>query len=288
MYNGVSLGSVTAIDYWTWVTTNGGGLNNSCQAVYIILNISRNNNAIIDDLLFFEPCYQNGTYPTLYSQGPVPNQCGSNFNCVAFNTWQHWNAGIGGWWSLLDSCPPCGGPPLTTLAAYAAQYPSAVIRNAVGPTKGGVRLTAGFGGPLDWGNFDGNTDAFTIGVFGNNTTYNFEPTSGVPQVTGGGRINGLPSGQATFGFNVRQRNSIVTGHLNYRNHTNGAELNCPVTTLSFSGNTATFGNTGGGCTYSVTVEDNGDPGKGQDMFSITSSADTNSGTLTSGNIQIHK
>src|SRR5206468_2271809 len=37
-----------------------------------------------------------------------------------------------------------------------------------------------------------------LGVSGNNTTYNFEPTSGVPQVTGGGQINGLPSGRATF------------------------------------------------------------------------------------------
>ena len=38
LYNGVSLGSITAIDYWTWVKTNGGGANNSCQAVYILLN----------------------------------------------------------------------------------------------------------------------------------------------------------------------------------------------------------------------------------------------------------
>ena len=136
LYNGVSLGSITAIDYWTWVTTNGGGFNNSCQAVYIILNVSRNNNAIVDDLLFFEPCYQNGTYPTLYSQGPVPNQCVSNpTNCVVFNTWQHWNAGIGGWWSLLDSCPPCGGPPLTTLAAYAAQYRARKVTTMVKQAK---------------------------------------------------------------------------------------------------------------------------------------------------------
>src|SRR2546428_3722329 len=45
LYDGVSLGNISAIDYWTWVTTNGGGFNNSCQAVYIILNVSRNNNA---------------------------------------------------------------------------------------------------------------------------------------------------------------------------------------------------------------------------------------------------
>src|SRR5438132_9212933 len=83
LYNGVSLGAITAIDYWTWVTTNGGGANNSCQAVYILLNVDRNNIGIIDDHLFFEPCYQNGTYSTLFYSGSIPNQCVSNPNCVA-------------------------------------------------------------------------------------------------------------------------------------------------------------------------------------------------------------
>ena len=182
LYNGISLGAISSVNYWTWVTKNGGGLNNSCQAVYILLNVDRYNTGTVDDFLFFEPCYQNGTYSTLSYSGPVPNQCGSNPACVSFNTWQFWNAKIGGWWSADDSA---GGPPLTTLSAYAAQYPMAVIRNGVGPTKGGVRLTAGFGGPTDWGQFDGNTDAFTIGIAGRRTvTYNFEP-AGACQRGGG-------------------------------------------------------------------------------------------------------
>src|SRR2546422_9079980 len=86
LYYGVSLASITAIDYWTRVTTNGGGFNNSCQAVYIILNVDRDNDGMgifgtFDDFLFFEPCYQNGTYSTLSYSGPVPNQCGTNPNC---------------------------------------------------------------------------------------------------------------------------------------------------------------------------------------------------------------
>src|SRR5437899_11637252 len=93
LYNGVSLGAITAIDYWTWVTTNGGGANNSCQAVYILLNIDRDNNGTVDDFLFFEPCYQHGTYSTLSYSGPVPNHRRSNPAGGAFNRWQHWNAG---------------------------------------------------------------------------------------------------------------------------------------------------------------------------------------------------
>jgi hypothetical protein len=182
LYDGLDLGNITELRYWTYVVTNGGGLNNSCQAVYIILNVDRDNNGTIDDNMFFEPCYQNGGYPTLSYSGPIPNQCGSNPNCVVFNMWQGWNAAIGGWWSGLDSA---GGPPLTTLADYAAQYPNAVIRNGLGATKGGVRLVAGFGGPADWGNFNGNTDAFTI----NGTTYDFEllnvPTSQAQCMNGG-------------------------------------------------------------------------------------------------------
>src|SRR3989442_14536799 len=56
LYNGVSLGAITGIDYWTWVTTNGGGTNTSCQGVYIILNADRMNLGVIDHFLFFQPC----------------------------------------------------------------------------------------------------------------------------------------------------------------------------------------------------------------------------------------
>lgn len=164
LYDGLSLAGITQLEYSTYVQNNNGG-----QAVYIILNVDRDNNGTIDDLLFFEPVYQNGAYATLLYSAPVPNQCGANPACVTLNTWQTWDADIGGWWSLVDSA---GGPPLTTLSSYAAQYPGSVIRNAIGPTKGGVRLVAGFGGPADWGNFLGNTDAFTI----NGTTYDFELT----------------------------------------------------------------------------------------------------------------
>lgn len=162
LYDGLKIADITQLEYWTYVQNNQSG-----QAVYILLNVDRDNNGTIDDQLFFEPVYQNGAYSTLPYSGAIPNQCGSDPGCVTLNTWQKWDPDIGGWWSLNDSA---FGPPLTTLASYAAQYPTAVIRNGTGPTKGGVRLTAGFGGPADWGNFVGNADAFTI----NGTTYDFE------------------------------------------------------------------------------------------------------------------
>lgn len=161
--NGIALSSLTDISYSTWVTANVGG-----QAVYIQLRVDRDGNGTTDDILFFEPVYQNGTYGVLGYSGPVPNQCGMNPNCVSLGTWQSWDADAGGWWSALDSA---GGPPLTTLASYAAQYPGSRLAT----DSAAVRLTAGFGAGA-WDNFDGNVDAFTIG----GSTYDLEPCSPGP------------------------------------------------------------------------------------------------------------
>lgn len=156
-HNGMLLADISTLSYCTYVVQN-----NSAQATYIILNIDWNNDGSTEDLLFFEPVYQSGTYP---SSSPIPNQCGANPNCVATNAWQCWDAKNGGWWAF--SIAP-GGPPLTTLADYIAAHPGA--RLATTPA-GALRLVNGFGGPSDWGNFDGNADALTV----NNTTYDFEP-----------------------------------------------------------------------------------------------------------------
>jgi hypothetical protein len=74
---------------------------------------------------------------------------------VSLGVWQTWDADIGGWWSNNDSA---GGPPLTTLAGYAANYPGARLAT----DAAAVRLTSGFGAGA-WDNFDGNVDAFTFG-----------------------------------------------------------------------------------------------------------------------------
>ena len=173
-YAGTPLASLTALDYYTYVANNVGG-----QAHYLILNVDTNNDGAYDDLLFFEPVYQNGTY----SGDTVPNQCGVNPACVSLGQWQHWDALAGGWWSLNEG----GGPPLHTLAGYEALHPGTkIVNNSLG--GGGVRIAAGSGAGA-WDNFDGNADAFTIGINNNNTTYNFElhnvPTSPAQCKNGG-------------------------------------------------------------------------------------------------------
>jgi hypothetical protein len=158
------LSSLTALDYYTYVNHFVDS-----QAPYLLLNIDTDNDGLADDFLFFEPVYQNGSY----SGDATPNQCPANPQCVSTGVWQHWNALTGGWWSGNDNS---GGPPLHTLAGYAALHTSAKIVNR-GDGAGGVRIAVG-GGAGAWDNFDGNADAFTIGVNNNDTTYNFDLHTG--------------------------------------------------------------------------------------------------------------
>jgi hypothetical protein len=140
-YKGVKLSSLTALDYWTYVSQAPGS-----QAVYIDLYVSSTGGTTQDTTLTFEPVY-NGT--------------------VTPNTWQHWDALHGLWWSDVKGGPP----PLFTLASYIADNPNATI---VG--SDGFVLAAGCGGSA-WTNFVGNADALTIGVSGTSTTYNFEASA---------------------------------------------------------------------------------------------------------------
>jgi hypothetical protein len=123
------------------------------------------------------------------------------------------------------------------------------------------------------------------------------------KVTGGGQINvpGANPGFANYGFNAKPAVEGATGHLNYRNHATGLHVDGTVTdadvvTLNddgspkmvrFSG-TCTNGPT---CTFSVTVEDNGEPAV-NDRFGIVvvgSDADeaTPDAVVRNGNIQFH-
>ncbi len=192
-YNGTPLADITSLAYKTYVAANGGA-----QATYIQVRLDRDADGTWDDALFFEPVYQNGTYGMLYSQPNVPNQCGGNPNCVDLNTWQSWDGMVGGWWSNDDSA---GGPPLTTIAEYVAQYPNTVLATDV-PS---IRIQAGFGAPV-WSNFDGNFDQFVIGVHSgtntNTTTYDFEPEqASTPNDNGGprNRRNGSGGGNSGSG-----------------------------------------------------------------------------------------
>ncbi|HEV2861859.1 MAG TPA: hypothetical protein VGX48_12700, partial [Pyrinomonadaceae bacterium] len=162
---------LSSLSYSTYAQSGGSG----GQAPYLILHIDNNNDNTTDDLLFFEPVYQNGSYTTVDPSITIPNQCGANPNCVTPGQWQTWDALNGGWWSLNAAT---FGPPLTTLRFYRSQNPNARIVNASGPF-GGVRIVTG-GGAGSWDNFVGNADAFRIGVGGNDTVYNFDPNQSSP------------------------------------------------------------------------------------------------------------
>ena len=174
-YDGTRVADLTVLGYSTYVTQTGSG----GQAPYLILNLDFDgNNATVEDQLFFEPVYQNGTYGTIHPDDSVPNQCGTNPNCVSTAQWQTWDALAGGWWSAEESA---GGPPLTTLARYVQDHPTARIINTP-EGNGGIRIATGCGGAA-WANFDGNADAFRIASNGALTRYDFEAAPPVASIS---------------------------------------------------------------------------------------------------------
>ena len=110
-------------------------------------------------------------------------------------------------------------------------------------------------------------------------------------MTGGGEIS-VPGGFANFGF-VAKADGSTSGQLEYQNHASNVNVHSvAITSLSIAGNTATFSGSctknGAPCTFSVTVQDNGEPGSGVDKFTITvNGGPAEGGTITKGNIQIH-
>jgi hypothetical protein len=109
-------------------------------------------------------------------------------------------------------------------------------------------------------------------------------------VTGGGWIND----KATFGVSGGIKNDKFWGQLLYNDHTNGVQVkSIEVTnytvidslTRQIDGNAKVNGE--GSFPYTVTVTDNGEPGRA-DIFSIVlSTGYSASGTLNGGNIQLH-
>ncbi|HEX4054104.1 MAG TPA: PEP-CTERM sorting domain-containing protein [Tepidisphaeraceae bacterium] len=165
-YDGTLLSSVTALSYSTYDVTNNGS-----QFPYLTISIAQNDGSGNTDTLFFEPPYQQPATgnPALPDQGaPVQNQ------------WQTWNAFVGGYWDnngIGNPGTPEGlSPGVEPLAAFEAAYPLATIANGGYTGLGGIAMQVGFAS----GTAEGYVDAFTIGVAGVNTTYNFEPAA-VPE-----------------------------------------------------------------------------------------------------------
>jgi hypothetical protein len=126
------------------------------------------------------------------------------------------------------------------------------------------------------------------------------------KVTGGGQIpvpNTTSKGRATFGFNAKgEEDGTATGHFNYLNHMTGLHVNGPVDhveviavntdgspkTVQFSG---TCGGKGPACSFSVTVQDNGEPGRTDEFGIRVNGAEPEfraQRVISRGNIQFHK
>ncbi len=158
LYSGTPLADLTELEYWSYQESDQGE-----QAAYLALHLDLDGNlSTREDLIFFEPVYQQFAYG-----------CG-NANPVALNVWQKWDALGGCWWSADTTDAAGPGANVKTLAQYLADKPGARIMNP--PGGGGVVLGAGRleGNDLaGWENFVGNVDALSI-ANGSARTYNFE------------------------------------------------------------------------------------------------------------------
>jgi hypothetical protein len=112
------------------------------------------------------------------------------------------------------------------------------------------------------------------------------------KVTGGGQIT-VTGRRSSFGFNAKQDGGTASGHVNYLNHATRAHLDCAVTAVTelsatrakFSGTCSSKSAAG---SFTAEVEDNREPGKNADRFTIMYGGNTDDDTVSSGNIRIHK
>jgi len=147
-YFGVPLSQITQLKYWTYRSSGSNALAVSLQLV--IDPDLTDNSTVYFGRLVFEPYYTE---------------------TVQTGVWQEWDTLTQGRWWFTDSnlanltgCKqnaPCSWPQVL------AKVPNIGIH----PVYGGVLLKAGGG----WtGGFSGNADALTIGILGQETTYDFE------------------------------------------------------------------------------------------------------------------
>jgi hypothetical protein len=138
------------------------------------------------------------------------------------------------------------------------------------------------------------------------------PARGAIKVTGGGQIpvpspdnaaaDATGAGRATFGFNAQpDKSGSAGGQFNYVNHVTGLHVNGPVTAIQViavypdgSPRTVRFSGVCSGqpaCSFSVLVEDHGEPGTA-DRLGVTIVGDESESRslrlIARGNIQFHK
>lgn len=132
-------------------------------------------------------------------------------------------------------------------------------------------------------------------VGGGESTTVEEPLTTTPgHVTGGGQVaTAEGNGRAVFGLEAKSDAKGLRGSCNLVDPSTETKLTCTdVTALSVDGSGATIAGdatvNGETTTYRIHVEDAGEPGAGQDTFTIhTASGYQVGGTLKAGNVQVH-
>lgn len=152
------LSDLTALSYSTYATAWNGQ-----QLPYLKVDLDLDHNGSIDDYLFFEPAYQTHTSgnPSLPDQGRA-----------ALDTWQTWDALVGGWWSACSYANATPGTGVKPLSDYLALFPKAGIVNLPNG-DGGVRLVVGLASASDI--FRGYVDNVAIAFKKKGTLFDFEP-----------------------------------------------------------------------------------------------------------------
>jgi hypothetical protein len=139
-------------------------------------------------------------------------------------------------------------------------------------------------------------------AFDNSALIGFQDFCTVPPSTPGAKVTAggwipVVGGKGTFGLTAKaDANGDPSGNLTYQDHGMFARTvkSTDVTSVTVTGNCATIlGNAkvNGAPSYGFQVDvcDNGEPGKDTDTFSIVmSDGYTAAGTLSGGNVQIHK
>jgi hypothetical protein len=171
-YHNTLLSTLTEFRYSAYVQSR----QNNTDDVYVILQVDGDGDGIPEGHLIFDPSLQTAPYIT----GSMPDQ-----GPTLVGIWQTWDMLHGLWWDGgnnpaggLDPSPTQGGTSFS-LATYISQHPGAKLLNqlSAGGT-GAIRFSFGcpIGSAICGGNFRGNADAFTVGINGQSTIYDFEPS----------------------------------------------------------------------------------------------------------------
>ncbi|MGH2536603.1 MAG: hypothetical protein ACRDHL_04335, partial [Candidatus Promineifilaceae bacterium] len=145
---GLALADLTALSYWAY--RSSGSTNPAAQTVSLNLEVDYAGTGASFTTLVFEPVYNP-------AQGPMLT-----------DTWQDWDAYNGGaavWWSTQSIPGVCAFTCYVSWATILANNPNARVRFGLGFNVGSGWV----------GQYSGAADALTVGVSGENTTYDFEP-----------------------------------------------------------------------------------------------------------------